>query len=472
MLYPYKKGKGFDMKKTILSLLCGTFLVAQSAQAGLSDAILAYDYGQYTSALSEFSYLQDEGNPIASYYLGRMYHMGQGVTENIDMAKSLYQAAASAYYFPAMTQLGKILLNEGQYEQALPLLQQSALAGQMASVYELAELYMKGAFVEKNPNKAFDYYKMAALGGDMKAQYQIGKMYLTGQGIPQDYANATKWLSRSANQGYLLAQVDLAELYANDKILKNTQNAYAWYSIIAAFNSDKIGQKAAEKRDLLLKDNKLKRDLGKIQSVISSWKPKTPAESVPEEEKNEKNTSIIDGFNDPKTLQEFIYSEGFLPRDGSKFGVSIQMVDDAIANQNVQTLIAQIEKAQESGQKGAFGYLGDLFKTRLNNMTEAFLWYKKGAEAGDVYAQYQLSRMYCEGIGISQPDAISCYAWLMVVQDEKDPVYNALAQSALSIVRAQATMEELKQGDKLFAEIQKKNPKKENKDSGSGLSIF
>ena len=460
------------MKKTILSLLCGTFLVAQSVQAGLSDAILAYDYGQYTSALAEFSYLQDEGNPIASYYLGRMYHMGQGVGQNVDMAKSLYQAAASAYYFPAMTQLAKILLDEGQYEPALPLLHQSALAGQMASVYELAELYLKGLFVEKNPNRAFDYYKMAALGGDMKAQYQIGKMYLTGLGIPQDYTNATKWLSRSANQGYLLAQMDLAELYANDKILKNIQNAYAWYSIIAAFNSDEIGQKAAAKRDLLLKDNKLKRDLTKIQSVISSWRPKTSAESVPSEELKEKSDVKIEGFNDAKSVQEIIYTEGFLPRDGLKFGVSIQMVDDAIVNQNVKTLIAQIEKAQESGQKEAFGYLGDLFKTRLNNMTEAFLWYKKGAEEGDVYAQYQLARMYCEGVGISQPDAVSCYAWLMSVQNKKDPVYNALAQSALSVVRAEITMEELKQGDELFAQIQKKEPKKENKESESGLSIF
>jgi TPR repeat protein len=438
----------------------------------LNDAILAYEYQQYDSALGEFSYLNDEGNPIAAYYMGQMYYLGQGVSQDINMAKMLYENAASVYYFPAMAQLGKILIDEGQYETAIPLLRQSALAGQMESVYILAEIYDKGIFFQKNPNKAFDYYKMAALGGDMKAQYQIGKMYLAGVGTPQDYANAIKWLSRSANQGYLLAQIDLAELYANDKFLKNISNAYAWYSIIAAFNFDEIGQKASMKRDLLLKDNKLKKNLAKIQEAIGNWKAKKPQESVPAEEKNQTQGATIDGFNDPKTLQEIIYKEGFLPRDGSQFGVSTQMVDNAIANQNVQELVEQIEKAQKGGKKEAFGYLGDLFKTRLNNMTEAFLWYKKGAEAGDVYSQYQLAHMSCEGLGISQPDAVGCYAWLKQVVLDKNPIYNSLAQNALSIVRSQATAQEIEQGEDLFKKIAKENYSENKKDKEKGITLF
>ncbi len=459
------------MKKTILSLLCGTFLTVQSAKAGLNDAVLAYNYGQYSSALSEFAYLLDEGEPVAAYYMGRMYQLGQGVSQNLNMAKNLYESSASAFYFPAMTQLAKILLDEGQYEAALPFLKQSALTGEMSSVFELAELYMNGNFVEKNPRKAFDFYKMSALGGNMKAQYQIGKMYLEGRGTPQDYSSAIKWLSRSANQGYLLAQMDLAELYLNNSYLKNVSNAYAWFSIIAAFNSDEIGQKAAEKRDLLLKDSRLKRDLSKIQSIIANWKPNKSGESVPKEELQKENEIIIEGFNDPKTLQEMILNIGFLPRNGLKFGVSVQMVDEVVATKNVQGLIEQIEKSNESGNKEAYGYLGDLFKTRLNNMTEAFLFYKKGAEAGDIYAQYQLAQMYCEGIGISQPDAVGCYAWLKVVQSEQDPVYNALAQNALSVVRSQATPDELKQGEKMYSDFHGKNSQKEKKTKG-GSGIF
>lgn len=472
MLYPYKKGKGFDMKKTILSLLCGTFLVAQSAQAGLNDAILAYDYGQYASALSEFTYLLDEGNPVAAYYMGRMYHLGQGVSKNIVTAKNLYQKAASVSYFPAMNYLGKILLDEGNYELALPLLQRSALAGESSSIYELGQFYSDGRFIEKNPVQAFKYYKIASFNGDMKAQYQMAKMFLEGRGTPQDHASALKWLTRSADQGYLLAQMDLAELYLNNRQLRNIPRAYSWYSIIAAYNSDEIGQKAAEKRDVLVKDKALKKNLSKIQKGIVNWKPIKQQESVPLEEKNEVESLIIDGFNDPATLQEIIFNEGFLPRSPESFGITFKMIDNVIANQNAQDLVEQIEKSQQSGQIGAYGYLGDLFKTRLNNMTEAFLWYKKGAEAGDIYAQYQLARMFCEGRGISQPDAASCYAWLEIVASQKDPVYNALAQKGLSMVNVQATSDEIKRGQELISELEKKLPEKIDKSKEDSFSLF
>lgn len=449
------------MKKTLLSLLCGTILSVQ-AQAGLNDALLAYQYQQYSAAFAEFSYLQEEGDPIAAYYLGRMFQLGQGVSVNLNKAIGFYRMADAGYYFPASAELGKLLVDQGDIVNGIDLLHKAALAGEIMPAYELGNLYAEGKAVEKDPNLAFGFYKIAALGGNMKAQYQIAKMYFDGRGVPQDYENARKWLSRSANQGYVLAQVDLAEMYANDKLLKNLTLAYKWYSIIAAYNSDDLGKRAAEKRDILLRGKKKgfdKKNLGSVQAEIGKWKPKTPEQSVPQEERLQAELPNIDGFNDPATLQEIISALGFLPRGGLVFGVTTQMVDEAIATQNVQTLLTTIEESQKNGQIGAYGYLGDLFKTRLNNATEAFLWYQKGAEAGDVYAQYQLARMFCEGEGISQPDAASCYAWLVNVQKSKDPTFNVLAQNALSVVRSNATPDELSRGQALSEELDKKNPK-------------
>ena len=141
-------------------------------------------------------------------------------------------------------------------------------------------------------------------------------------------------------------------------------------------------------------------------------------------------------------LQDLLLTEGFLPRDGKTFGVTTQMIDEAITTQEADLLTSAIERAGRR-QKEAFGYYGDLYKTRLNNLEEAFLWYKKGAEAGDTYAEYQLAKMYCEGKGISQPDAASCYAWLKIAQEEQNPVLNGLIQNALSVVKSNATEEEL-----------------------------
>jgi len=143
-----------------------------------------------------------------------------------------------------------------------------------------------------------------------------------------------------------------------------------------------------------------------------------------------------------------------------------------LISQDVHPLIEQIEKVQKEGQNSAYGYLGDLYKTRLNNLPEAFLWYQKGAEAGDLYSQYQLALMYCNGIGISQPDAAECYAWLSLVKEADDPMYIFLAQNAISIVRSTATSEELEAGLVRKEQIKTKTPKTENKSKSGSVSII
>ena len=80
--------------------------------------------------------------------------------------------------------------------------------------------------------------------------------------------------------------------------------------------------------------------------------------------------------------------------------------------------------------------------------------------------------MLCEGVGISQPDASACYAWLMNVVEAKNPIYNALAQSALSVVRTQATQDELKRGEELLAKIKKETPEKGKSSKNSSFSLF
>ena len=97
------------MRKLLLILGATTFL-AFGAQAGFSEGVLAYQYKQYPTALTEFTYLSEEGDPAATYYLGKMYQEGWGVSQNNDKAFALFQAADSGYYYPATVELGKMIL--------------------------------------------------------------------------------------------------------------------------------------------------------------------------------------------------------------------------------------------------------------------------------------------------------------------------------------------------------------------------
>ena len=451
------------MNKKIL-FLSTALAFSMPTFAGLPEALMSLEYEQYSSALSEFEKLANEGSAASLYYLGRMYQNGWGVEKDILQAFKYFQSANQAFYLPASGQLGKILLHgEGGIPTdpvlAIELLKRAALGGSSEAAYELGNATIKGIGTENkepNYNHAFGYYTIAAVKGDKKAQYQLGQMYLSGRGVPQDYQKSLTWIARAANQGYVLAQIELAKIYENDEKLKNLKRAYAWNSVLAAYNSDSVGLEAAKKRDKLALS--LQREvLAEQQAIVRAWKPKSAQQSVPEEERLQA-WPTIPGFNDPRTLQQILLREGTLPQDGTLYGISMKTIDIAEATNNFDDLTQIVEKAMSNGQTKVAAFYGDVLKNRLNAPKESVQWYEKGAKAGEIYAQYQLAKAYCEGWG-DAPDVSKCYAWLLTANEKSDPVLTTPIQQALLTVRENATTEELERGKKEAETVGKKEEK-------------
>ena len=290
-----------------------------------------------------------------------------------------------------------------------------------------------------------------------KAQFQLSQMYLVGRGIPQNHQKALTWMTRSANQGYVRAQLELAHQLENNPKLKNLGGAYAWNSILAAYNSDSIGTNAAKKRDQLALKLKTK-ELAEHQASIRSWAPKSPEKSVPEEEVKNTHTPIIPDFNDAKTLQQILLQEGSLPQDAKDYDLTNEVIDIAEATGDRLTLTNTIQKAFKRGNTKAAAYYGDLLLYRFHDEAEATKWYQMGADAGEPYAQYQLAKVYCEG---SAPDASRCYGWLLITSETPDPVLNGIIQQALLTVRSNATPDELERGKTQAQNFKKKEEKEE-----------
>lgn len=465
LCFGVEKRKGLEMKKTIFLLAtCLSF----PCWAGLNDGILAYNNGMYPNALMELTYLQEEGNPIATYYLGKMYLDGAGVVQDKNRALSYFRAADSGFYFPATALMGKLLLESGETQAGLTALKTATLAGESEAAFQLGLFYSDPNQPEFNLNQAYGYYLIAALAGNMKAQYQLAEMYLEGRGVPLDYKSGFTWMTRAAKQGYVLAQIELADLYLTNPQYKNRADAYGWYSIIAAYNFDEVGQRATEKRDELERRLK-KKELSAIQQALSKWKPSSADKSVSKEVKKNTKIPVINGFNDPRSLQELFEKMGFIPRNPERYNLTNAEIDKAIGFENVGGLVSNIEQAFKEGKQDAYGYFGDLLMYRMNNAPEAFKWYQKGAQTGDTYAQYQMAQMLCEGIGTA-PDTAQCYFWMQKVKENQDPVLNTLAQRAISTILSKTTQEEL---DKAIATLSKdgKNTLKVNP-SGGGFNFF
>ena len=456
-------------KKIVLGTVCLVCL-ASAAFAGIEEGLDYFNRKKYMQAYDEFSYLAEEGNNIALYYLGLMYENGLAVPVSKEKAANYYMQAFKLGNTAAAGQLGLLLLNGSGVQQdteaGLNLLKTAARTGDKESLYQLGELYAKGEVVPVEYVYAAGFYKMAALQGYAPAQYRFGLLYLYGRGVPQDYVLATKWLKRAANQGYVKAQYDLAELYANEMRLKNPMNAYMWYSIVAAYNTDEIGTSASSKRDEEAAKIKKIENFQLAQQMTRDWKIQAPENTVPDAEKTQP-LPIIPGFNDEETLQKLQEENQIILSDSSQYGIMPDELEKAILSKDVAALEQKIESYGKNGKATAYTYWAKILEKRLQEPGRAFEWFLKGAQAGDVEAQYRSAQCYCEGKG-TEFNPVECYMWLKVASEKAvNPLKDIILQT-LGPVEAQLKPDEITQGQqkadiflgKTTGDVEKKDTKK------------
>jgi len=80
----------------------------QVAAQSLDNAIDLHDSGEFAAAIDEFLVLATSGEVAAQYYLGRMYHNGDGVVRDVGMAVRWYRLAAEGGHYQARLLLGQM----------------------------------------------------------------------------------------------------------------------------------------------------------------------------------------------------------------------------------------------------------------------------------------------------------------------------------------------------------------------------
>ena len=432
-------------KKLIFSLLCFS-LITSSAMAALEDGLRAFEQKKYDKALEEFTYLADENDNIASYHLGLMYEQGLGVEKSISTAAEYYLKSFNAGNTSAASKLGRLLMEGREIEKnvdaALNLLKTAGRAGDKEALYTLGELYNNGEFVDKDYVIAGGYFKLSALQGYAPAQHQLALLYLFGRGLPQDYTLAIRWMSRAASQGYVAAQKDLADLLASNPRMMNVVEAYAWYSILAAYNTDATGAWAADRRDALSGKIKDTKNLIIAQQLARKWAPTAAADTVPEDERKQA-LPIIPGFNDEDTLRELKEQNIAVVADGSEYGILADDVEQALIKKDTTSIEETVEEWGRNGRPDAYTYWGKIVENRMQDPKGALAWYRKAAEGGDAEGMYSLAKAYCSGlVDNSVNNSIDCYKWLTLAkQKAKEPLFSIVSET-LTTVESQISAEE------------------------------
>ncbi len=109
-------------------------------------------------------------------------------------------------------------------------LKQEAANGNHKAQFELANRYLSGKGVAKNPKQAVIFLEKAAVGGITPAQYNLGLLYETGSGVEKNAVQALSWYQKAASKGHTRAQHNLGTLYAQGKgTPKNYKKAAHWF---------------------------------------------------------------------------------------------------------------------------------------------------------------------------------------------------------------------------------------------------
>ena len=118
--------------------------------------------------------------------------------KNLLLPLLLFTAFSQALADDDVVAEARKLIAEGKPKQAFLMLKPQAKQGFAPAQYALAQLYIDGNGVTKNPEKAVQLFKQAAEQHHLGAANTLGKLYASGLDVPQNDEEATKWFTLAA----------------------------------------------------------------------------------------------------------------------------------------------------------------------------------------------------------------------------------------------------------------------------------
>lgn len=425
-----------------------------------------YNMGGYgiekDPTLSRQWYLKsaNQGNNIAQMEMGLFYFNGTGVEKDYNesiiwLQKSVNQSKDSEIQF----KIGFIYETGGygieqDYKLALHWYSKSVMQDNISAKKQLGIMYFEGTGVDKNFEKSLFYFQNANISEtDHDSQYKLGFMYDNGEyGIDQNSILALEWYTKSAINGNTVAQYKVGLFYRNGLgVEKDYKEAAMWF------------EKAAD-QDVSLDIGYLYQSSVKkaYREAISSFKKSAKNDVdldfkygkgyLEKLEKNyEKEMSLYKVTHEDEARVNSQYNMGYIYQHG---GYGIQKDYTMALNWYTKSAIQGNTKAQRVVASFYFNGLGveKKYKDALywykkvledsddvdaqNNIgfihligdrevekdySLALYWYTKSADQGSSKAQYQIGRLYRNGLGVNQSHKEAMNWFLKAVSNNNDP---------------------------------------------------
>lgn len=153
---------------------------------------------EYDKAIAIFTPLAqggEKGNTIAQYHLGNHYLYGVGVDYDFQKAIRNLLFAALKGHADAQNQIGNIHSLNGNDKEAFKFYSLSAQQGNADAQNNLGTFYK---IVNKDDKEAFKYYQLAADQNQTNALWNIAYMYEHGLGVDKNLEKAFEYYQRNS----------------------------------------------------------------------------------------------------------------------------------------------------------------------------------------------------------------------------------------------------------------------------------
>lgn len=184
------------------------------APTGDDAAYIAFDQGQYLTALRLATAAAKKGEPSANTLIGRIHAEGLGVPKNPALAAKWYARGAQLGDLEAIFAYGVLLATgsgvEKNLDKAAYLFESAAKRGHLEACYNLAQMFLSGKGKPENPMRAAVLLEYAAQNGILAAQYDLATLYQKGYGVEPNAYKAAYWMRQAAARGLPAARYDYA----------------------------------------------------------------------------------------------------------------------------------------------------------------------------------------------------------------------------------------------------------------------
>ena len=221
-----------------------------------------------------------DGDPYAMYALGHaMDDSAPPVPADAARAADLFRRAAEKGHPLAALRYGLALSEGAGVKKDLPASHRWLVQAQENGVPEAAlalgdiavrmPLQRDKAANDKALKIAIAWYETAANGGVPSAQFKLANAYLGGVGVPRDPAQAQLWYTRAAQQGLAEAQQALGVLLLSGAGgATDPAEGYKW--LLLAERSGRPDASAAREK---LADKASDRDRRRAEALAQTFKP-------------------------------------------------------------------------------------------------------------------------------------------------------------------------------------------------------